>query len=207
MEKEKISKFEFFKKNMKTFINDYILTLTLSEAPAVFILLMLGLIMGFPAIILLFGLSLVLTADIIALAIGTIINVIKSNNISQIEEAQIKNSLQQENKKVNIKQNVLEEFKTIKYLLNQLPEEEKNKYIIEIQASKNQLLENLGSKSFTDLDLTQISYDSQIMEFNNYLKKIQEELSKKIQTTNNLPNKTELQKDRPLTRLRKKDLW
>ena len=44
------------------------------------------------------------------------------------------------------------------------------------------------------------------MEFNNYLKKIQEELSKKIQTTNNLLNKTELQKDRPLTRLRKKDL-
>ena len=206
MEKEKISKFEFFKKNMKTFINDYILTLTLSEAPAVFILLMLGLIMGFPAIILLFGLSLVLTADIIALAIGTIINVIKSNNISQIKENQIQNSLEQESKKVNIKQNVLEEFKTIKYLLNQLPEEEKNKYIIEIQASKNQLLENLGSKSFTDIDLTQISYDSQIMEFNNYLKKIQEELSKKIQTTNNLPNKTELQKDRPLTRSRKKDL-
>ena len=68
--------------------------------------------MGFPAIILLFGLSLVLTADIIALAIGTIINVIKSNNMSQIKEAQIQNSLQQENKKVNIKQNILEKFKT-----------------------------------------------------------------------------------------------
>ena len=162
--------------------------------------------MGFPAIILLFGLSLVLTADIIALAIGTIINVIKSNNMSQIEEAQIQNSLQQENKKVNIKQNILEKFKTIKCLLNQLPEEEKNKYISEIQVNKNQLLENLGSKSFTDIDLTQISYDSQIMEFNNYLEKIQEELSKKIQTANNLPNKTELQKDRPLIRSRKKDL-
>lgn len=206
MEKEKISKFELFKKNMKTFINDYVLTLTLSEAPAVFIILILGLIMGFPAIILLFGLSLVLTADIIALAIGTIINVIKSNNMSQIEEAQIQNSLQQENKKINIKQNILEKFKTIKCLLNQLPEEEKNKYISEIQATKNQLLENLGSKSFTDIDLTQITYDSQIMEFNNYLEKIQEELSKKIQTANNLPNKTELQKERPLIRSRKKDL-
>ena len=206
MEKEKISKFELFKKNMKTFINDYVITLTLSETPAVFILLILGLIMGFPSIILLFGLSLVLTADIIALAIGTIINVIKSNNMSQIEEAQIQNSLQQENKKVNIKQNILEKFKTIKCLLNQLPEEEKNKYISEIQATKNQLLENLGPKSFTDIDLTQISYDSQIMEFNNYLEKIQEELSKKIQTANNLPNKTELQKDRPLIRSRKKDL-
>lgn len=202
MKKEKISKFELFKKNMKTFINDYVLTLTLSEAPAVFILLMLGLIMGFPAIILLFGLSLVLIADIIALAIGSIISVIKTNNVKE----QLQNSLQPENQKVNIKQNVLEEFKTIKYLLNQLPEEEKNKYIIEIQASKNQLLENLGSKSFTDIDLTQISYDSQIMEFNNYLEKIQKELSKKIQTANNLPNKTELQKDRPLTRSRKKDL-
>ena len=203
MEKEKISKFELFKKNMKTFINDYVLTLTLSEAPAVFILLLLGLIMGFPAIILLFGLSIVLIADIIALAIGSILSVIKTKNVKE----KLQNSLQPENQKTNIKQNVLDNFKTIKHLLNQLPEEEKNKYIIEIQASKNQLLENLGSKSFTDIDLTQISYDSQIMEFNNYLKKIQEELSKKIQTTNNLLNKTELQKDRPLTRLRKKDLW
>lgn len=202
MEKEKISKFELFKKNMKTFINDYVLTLTLSEAPAVFILLLLGLIMGFPAIILLFGLSIVLIADIIALAIGSILSVIKTKNVKE----KLQNSLQPENQKTNIKQNVLDNFKTIKHLLNQLPEEEKNKYIIEIQASKNQLLENLGSKSFTDIDLTQISYDSQIMEFNNYLKKIQEELSKKIQTTNNLLNKTELQKDRPLTRLRKKDL-
>lgn len=202
MEKEKISKFELFKKNMKTFINDYVLILTLSEAPAVFILLMLGLIMGFPAIILLFGLSIVLIADIIALAIGSILSVIKTKNVKE----KLQNSLQPENQKTNIKQNVLDNFKTIKHLLNQLPEEEKNKYIIEIQASKNQLLENLGSKSFTDIDLTQISYDSQIMEFNNYLKKIQEELSMKIQTTNNLPNKTELQKDRPLTRLRKKDL-
>lgn len=202
MEKEKISKFELFKKNMKTFINDYVLILTLSEAPAVFILLMLGLIMGFPAIILLFGLSIVLIADIIALAIGSILSVIKTKNVKE----KLQNSLQPENQKINIKQNVLDNFKTIKHLLNQLPEEEKNKYIIEIQASKNQLLENLGSKSFTDIDLTQISYDSQIMEFNNYLKKIQEELSKKIQTTNNLLNKTELQKDRPLIRSRKKDL-
>ena len=83
MEKEKISKFELFKKNMKTFINDYVLTLTLSEAPAVFILLLLGLIMGFPAIILLFGLSIVLIADIIALAIGSILSVIKTKNVKE----------------------------------------------------------------------------------------------------------------------------
>ena len=126
MEKEKISKFELFKKNMKTFINDYVLTLTLSEAPAVFILLMLGLIMGFPAIILLFGLSIVLIADIIALAIGSILSVIKTKNVKE----KLQNSLQPENQKTNIKQNVLDNFKTIKHLLNQLPEEEKNKYIM-----------------------------------------------------------------------------
>ena len=64
------TKLNIFKTNMKTFINDYILTLTLSELPAVFILLIISLIIGFPPIILLFGLSLVLTADVIALLIG-----------------------------------------------------------------------------------------------------------------------------------------
>lgn len=195
------TKLNIFKTNMKTFINDYILTLTLSELPAVFILLIISLIIGFPPIILLFGLSLVLTADVIALLIGTAISLVKSNNIN-LKENSKDITKQFPLEKENVKQEILEHIKTIKNLLNQLQEDEKNKYIEDIQNNKNQLLENLGFKSLNDLNIDQINSDSLIMEFNTYLENIKKEISDKIYSSE-MPTNA-LDKNKSMVRTRKK---
>lgn len=195
------TKLNIFKTNMKTFINDYLLTLTLSELPAVFILLIISLIIGFPPIILLFGLSLVLTADVIALLIGTAISLVKSNNIN-LKENSKDITKQFPLEKENVKQEILEHIKTIKNLLNQLQEDEKNKYIEDIQNNKNQLLENLGFKSLNDLNIDQINSDSLIMEFNTYLENIKKEISDKIYSSE-MPTNA-LDKNKSMVRTRKK---
>lgn len=195
------TKLNIFKTNMKTFINDYLLTLTLSELPAVFILLIISLIIGFPPIILLFGLSLVLTADVIALLIGTAISLVKSNNIN-LKENSKDITKQFPLEKENVKQKILEHIKTIKNLLNQLQEDEKNKYIEDIQNNKNQLLENLGFKSLNDLNIDQINSDSLIMEFNTYLENIKKEISDKIYSSE-MPTNA-LDKNKSMVRTRKK---
>ncbi len=195
------TKLNIFKTNMKTFINDYILTLTLSELPAVFILLIISLIIGFPPIILLFGLSLVLTADVIALLIGTAISLVKSNNIN-LKENSKDITKQFSLEKENVKQEILEHIKTIKNLLNQLQEDEKNKYIEDIQNNKNQLLENLGFKSLNDLNIDQINSDSLIMEFNTYLENIKKEISDKIYSSEMQTNA--IDKNKSMVRTRKK---
>lgn len=195
------TKLNIFKTNMKTFIKDYILTLTLSELPAVFILLIISLIIGFPPIILLFGLSLVLTADVIALLIGTAISLVKSNNIN-LKENSKDITKQFPLEKENVKQEILEHIKTIKNLLNQLQEDEKNKYIEDIQNNKNQLLENLGFKSLNDLNIDQINSDSLIMEFNTYLENIKKEISDKIYSSE-MPTNA-IDKNKSMVRTRKK---
>lgn len=195
------TKLNIFKTNMKTFINDYLLTLTLSELPAVFILLIISLIIGFPPIILLFGLSLVLTADVIALLIGTAISLVKSNNIN-LKENSKDITKQFSLEKENVKQEILEHIKTIKNLLNQLQEDEKNKYIEDIQNNKNQLLENLGFKSLNDLNIDQINSDSLIMEFNTYLENIKKEISDKIYSSE-MPTNA-IDKNKSMVRTRKK---
>ena len=195
------TKLNIFKTNMKTFINDYLLTLTLSELPAVFILLIISLIIEFPPIILLFGLSLVLTADVIALLIGTAISLVKSNNIN-LKENSKDITKQFPLEKENVKQEILEHIKTIKNLLNQLQEDEKNKYIEDIQNNKNQLLENLGFKSLNDLNIDQINSDSLIMEFNTYLENIKKEISDKIYSSE-MPTNA-LDKNKSMVRTRKK---
>ena len=195
------TKLNIFKTNMKTFINDYILTLTLSELPAVFILLIISLIIGFPPIILLFGLSLVLTADVIALLIGTAINLVKSNNIN-LKENSKDITKQFPLEKENVKQEIFEHIKTIKNLLNQLQEDERNKYIEDIQNNKNQLLENLGFKSLNDLNIDQINSDSLIMEFNTYLENIKKEISDKIYSSE-MPTNA-IDKNKSMVRTRKK---
>lgn len=195
------TKLNIFKTNMKTFINDYILTLTLSELPAVFILLIISLIIGFPPIILLFGLSLVLTADVIALLIGTAISLVKSNNIN-LKENSKDITKQFPLEKENVKQEIFEHIKTIKNLLKQLQEDEKNKYIEDIQNNKNQLLENLGFKSLNDLNIDQINNDSLIMEFNTYLENIKKEISDKIYSSE-MPTNA-IDKNKSMVRTRKK---
>lgn len=195
------TKLNIFKTNMKTFIKDYILTLTLSELPAVFILLIISLIIGFPPIILLFGLSLVLTADVIALLIGTAISLVKSNNIN-LKENSKDITKQFPLEKENVKQEILEHIKTIKNLLNQLQEDEKNKYIEDIQNNKNQLLENLGFKSLNDLNIDQINSDSLIMEFNTYLENIKKEILDKIYSSE-MPTNA-IDKNKSMVRTRKK---
>lgn len=195
------TKLNIFKTNMKTFINDYLLTLTLSELPAVFILLIISLIIGFPPIILLFGLSLVLTADVIALLIGTAISLVKSNNIN-LKENSKDITKQFSLEKENVKQEILEHIKTIKNLLNQLQEDEKNKYIEDIQNNKNQLLENLGFKSLNDLNIDQINSDSLIMEFNTYLENIKKEILDKIYSSE-IPTNA-IAKNKSMVRTRKK---
>lgn len=195
------TKLNIFKTNMKTFINDYILTLTLSELPAVFILLIISLIIGFPPIILLFGLSLVLTADVIALLIGTAISLVKSNTINLTENSKdITKQFPLE--KENVKQEIFEHIKTIKNLLDQLQEDEKNKYIEDIQNNKNKLLENLGFKSLNDLNIDQINSDSLIMEFNTYLENIKKEISDKIYSSE-MPTNA-IDKNKSMVRTRKK---
>lgn len=195
------TKLNIFKTNMKTFINDYILTLTLSELPAVFILLIISLIIGFPPIILLFGLSLVLTADVIALLIGTAISLVKSNNIN-LKENSKDITKQFPLEKENVKQEIFEHIKTIKNLLKQLQEDEKNKYIEDIQNNKNKLLENLGFKSLNDLNIDQINSDSLIMEFNTYLENIKKEILDKIYSSE-IPTNA-IDKNKSMVRTRKK---
>ena len=195
------TKLNIFKTNMKTFIKDYILTLTLSELPAVFILLIISLIIGFPPIILLFGLSLVLTADVIALLIGTAISLVKSNTINLKEDSKdITKQFPLE--KENVKQEIFEHIKTIKNLLDQLQEDEKNKYIEDIQNNKNKLLENLGFKSLNDLNIDQINSDSLIIEFNKYLENIKKEISEKIYSSEMPTNAKD--KNKSMVRTRKK---
>lgn len=195
------TKLNIFKTNMKTFINDYILTLTLSELPAVFILLIISLIIGFPPIILLFGLSLVLTADVIALLIGTAISLVKSNTIN-LKENSKDITKQFPLEKENVKQEIFEHIKTIKNLLKQLQEDEKNKYIEDIQNNKNKLLENLGFKSLNDLNIDQINSDSLIMEFNTYLENIKKEILDKIYSSE-IPTNA-IDKNKSMVRTRKK---
>lgn len=195
------TKLNIFKTNMKTFINDYLLTLTLSELPAVFILLIISLIIGFPPIILLFGLSLVLTADVIALLIGTAISLVKSNTIN-LKENSKDITKQFPLEKENVKQEIFEHIKTIKNLLDQLQEDEKNKYIEDIQNNKNKLLENLGFKSLNDLNIDQINSDSLIMEFNTYLENIKKEISDKIYSSE-MPTNA-IDKNKSMVRTRKK---
>lgn len=195
------TKLNIFKTNMKTFIKNYILTLTLSEMPAVFILLIISLIIGFPPIIILFGLSLVLTADVIALLIGTAISLVKSNTIN-LKENSKDITKQFPLEKENVKQEIFEHIKTIKNLLDQLQEDEKNKYIEDIQNNKNQLLENLGFKSLNDLNIDQINSDSLIMEFNTYLENIKKEISDKIYSSE-MPTNA-IDKNKPMVRTRKK---
>lgn len=195
------TKLNIFKTNMKTFIKDYILTLTLSELPAVFILLIISLIIGFPPIILLFGLSLVLTADVIALLIGTAISLVKSNNIN-LKENSKDITKQFPLEKENVKQEIFEHIKTIKNSLDQLQEDEKNKYIEDIQNNKNKLLENLGFKSLNDLNIDQINSDSLIMEFNTYLENIKKEILDKIYSSE-IPTNA-IDKNKSMVRTRKK---
>lgn len=195
------TKLNIFKTNMKTFINDYILTLTLSELPAVFILLIISLIIGFPPIIILFGLSLVLTADVIALLIGTAISLVKSNTIN-LKENSKDITKQFPLEKENVKQEIFEHIKTIKNLLDQLQEDEKNKYIEDIQNNKNKLLENLGFKSLNDLNIDQINSDSLIMEFNTYLENIKKEILDKIYSSE-IPTNA-IDKNKSMVRTRKK---
>lgn len=195
------TKLNIFKTNMKTFINDYILTLTLSELPAVFILLIISLIIGFPPIIILFGLSLVLTADVIALLIGTAISLVKSNTIN-LKENSKDITKQFPLEKENVKQEIFEHIKTIKNLLKQLQEDEKNKYIEDIQNNKNKLLENLGFKSLNDLNIDQINSDSLIMEFNTYLENIKKEILDKIYSSE-IPTNA-IDKNKSMVRTRKK---
>lgn len=189
------------KRNIKSFIKDFLLTLTTTEIPATAILLIISLIIGFPKTIIIFGLALTLTANIIAFLIGITITQIKSKK-TILNDNSKKISNQNILDKRNIKQEILERIKTIDDLLNKLQEEEKQKYIQKIQIQKDQLLSSLKFEPLNNLTSVQENDESKIIEFNMYLGNIQNELTQKVY---DLKTPTKLTtKNKPLTRTRKK---